>query len=116
MMFARRDLSKRCAMAAFATLGLAATAGDAFAQRANKPGSPGRITLENKRAATLTELKIIAKEGTAAERVIATNLAPGKKIAVTRRRGSAAYSISPAPTTTTPPSRSQMPTSARRGC
>ncbi|MDF2120353.1 hypothetical protein PY365_32810 [Roseiarcaceae bacterium H3SJ34-1] len=83
MMFAYSDISKYCAVGALAAVALAASIGDSFAQRARAPGSPGRITLENKRAATLTELKIIGKEGAAAERVIATNLAPGKKITVT---------------------------------
>lgn len=83
MMFARSNISKYCATGALAAMALAAMAGNSSAQRANKPGSPGRITLENKRAATLTELKIIGKEGAATERVIATNLAPGKKITVT---------------------------------
>jgi hypothetical protein len=82
MMSARSNIPRYCAIGAFAVVALAATVGDSFAQRARQPASPGRITLENKRPATLTELKIIGKEGAATEKVIATNLAPGKKITV----------------------------------
>lgn len=69
-------------VAATATLSMTATSG--FAQSKRGPASPGRITIENKRDATLVELKVIGREGAApTERVLATNLAPGKRVTVT---------------------------------
>ena len=87
--FARSDIAKYCATGILAAAVLAAGVADGFAQRAsrNALGSPGRITIENQRDAPLIELKITGKQGKAVERVIATNLAPGKKITVTLPAG-----------------------------
>lgn len=83
MTLTRHTFTRSMVVAAAAvTLSLTATSG--FAQSKRGPSSPGRITVENKRDAALVELKLVGKEGAAAtERVVAKNLAPGKRVTFT---------------------------------
>lgn len=83
MTFTRLPLMRSMIVIAAATT-LAATATSAFAQSKRGPSSAGRITVENKRTAALVELKVISKDGAnATERVVAKNLAPGKRVSFT---------------------------------
>ena len=62
---------------------MAVAANDGLAQSRRGPSSPGRIAIENQRAVNLVEMKVISKGDNPSERVIARNLAPGKRVNVT---------------------------------